>query len=164
MIKILATAACGLLLTGCVSMSRSSAVNAMSAEDAGRWRVSEITLAVDPAVKVSPQFETIFREHVKTKLDACATGGMPVRLEATVERLDKSNAVMTAVIAGANVLRGSARLVDPASGRAVAEYKVGQTVVGRAVAVVVMAKAEEQLSDGFGDELCKQAFPALSKK
>jgi hypothetical protein len=41
---------------------------------------------------------------------------------------------------------------------------VGQTVVGRSVAVVVMAKAEEQLSDGFGEELCKQAFPTVSKK
>ncbi|MDB5434479.1 MAG: hypothetical protein JWR47_736, partial [Phenylobacterium sp.] len=44
------------------------------------------------------------------------------------------------------------------------DYKVGQTVVGRSVAVVVMAKAEEELSDGFGDELCKQAFPTLVAK
>ena len=28
------------------------------------------------------------------------------------------------------------------------------------VAVFVMAEAEEQMSHGFGAELCKQAFPA----
>ena len=164
MIRILATAACGLLVTGCVSLSRSSPVNAMGAEDSGRLRVTEITLSVDPLVKVSPQFEAIFKAHVKAKLDACATGDRPARLDATIERLDKSNAVMVAIVAGANVVRGTAKLTDLASGRAVADYKVGQTIVGRSVAVFAMARAEEQLSDGFGDELCKQAFPTESKK
>ncbi len=72
--------------------------------------------------------------------------------------------MLTAVVAGANVLRGTAKLVDVSTGQTVADYNVGQTVVGGRFAVVVMAEAEEQLSDGFGEELCKQAFPALSKK
>jgi hypothetical protein len=164
MIKVLATAACGLLLTGCVSLSRSTPVNAIGADDAGQLRITEITLSVDPLVKVSPQFEAIFKEHVKAKLDACARGERPARLDATIERLDKSNALMVAIVAGANVVRGSAKLTDMESGRAVADYKIGQTVVGRSVAVIVMATAEEQLSDGFGDELCKQAFPAAPRK
>jgi hypothetical protein len=153
-------AACGaMLLSGCVSLSRSSTVTALPAGDAARLKVSEITLTVADGVKVSPKFEAIFRQRVQAKLDACAKCDRPVRLEARVDRLDKSNAVMTAIVAGANVLRGSARLVDVNSGAVVADYRVGQTVVGRSVAVVVMAKAEEELSDGFGDELCKQAFP-----
>ena len=162
--RILLAAGAALLLSGCMSLSRSSTVTALPAGDAAQLKVSEIKLTVADGVKVSPKFEDIFRQHVQAKLDACAKGGRPVRLEAKVDRLDKSNAVMTAIVAGANVLRGSARLVDVSSGAVVADYQVGETVVGRSVAVVVMAKAEEQLSDGFGDELCKQAFPKPSTK
>jgi hypothetical protein len=162
--RILLAAGAALLLSGCMSLSRSSTVTALPTGDASRLRVSEIKLTVADRVKVSPKFEETFREHVQAKLDACAKGDRPVRLEAKVDRLDKSNAVMTAIVAGANVLRGSARLVDVGSGAVVADYQVGQTVVGRSVAVVVMAKAEEQLSDGFGDELCKQAFPKPARK
>jgi hypothetical protein len=164
MIKVLLAAGCALALSGCMSLSRSSTISALPSGDAAQLKVTEIKLAVGDGLKVSPQFQDIFRQHVQAKLDGCATGLRPVRLEAKVDRLDKSNAVMTAIVAGANVLRGSADLVDVDTGKTVASYTVGQTVVGRSVAVVAMAQAEEQLSDGFGDELCKQAFPTVSKK
>ena len=164
MIKVLLAAGCSLALAGCMHMSRSSTVTALPAADAGQLKVTDIKVTVGEGVKVTPQFQDIFREHVQKKLDVCATGQRPVRLEAQVDRLDKSNAVLTAVVAGANVLRGSAKLVDVATGQTIADYAVGQTVVGGRFAVVVMAEAEEQLSDGFGDELCKQAFPTVSKK
>jgi hypothetical protein len=164
MIKVLFAAAAALALSACMSLSRSSTLTALPAGEAARLKVTEIRLTVSDAVKVSPKFDEIFREHVQAKLDKCATGEQPVRLEAKVDRLDKSNAVLTAIVAGSNVLRGSAKLVDVSSGAVIGDYQVGQTVVGRSVAVVVMAKAEEQLSDGFGEELCKQAFPSVSPK
>jgi len=164
MIKVLIVAGSALALAGCMHMSRSATVTALPAGDAANLKVTDIRLSVGASVKVTPQFQDIFRQHVQAKLDACATGQRPVRLEAQVDRLDKSNAVLTAVVAGANVLRGSAKLVDVKTGQTVADYTVGQTVVGGRFAVVVMAEAEEQLSDGFGDELCKQLFPAASKK
>jgi hypothetical protein len=163
-IRVLLGAACALALSGCVSLSRSSSVAALPPDAAAHARITEIKLATAPGLKVSPHFVDTFRQHVQAKLDACAKGDRPVRLEAQVDRLDKSNAVMTAIVVGSNVLRGSARLVDIGSGQEVANYKIGRTVVGRSVAVVVMAKAEEQLSDGFGDELCKQAFPSPPQK
>ena len=164
MIKAAFVAVAALALSGCMSLSRSSTITALPAGDAGHVKVTEIRLTVADAVKVSPKFDDIFRQHVQAKLDKCAAGDRPVRLEAKVDRLDKSNVVLTAVVAGSNVLRGSARLVDIATGAEIGDYQVGHTVVGRSVAVVVMAKAEEQLSDGFGEELCKQAFPAVAAK
>jgi hypothetical protein len=164
MIKAFLLTGCALALTGCVSMSRSSAVAALPLDVAANAKVTEIRLVTGPDVKVTPQFDAVFQKHVQAKLDGCFKGERAVRLEAQVDRLDKSNAVLTAVVAGANVLRGSAKLVDLSTGRTVADYNVGQTVVGGRFAVVVMAEAEEQLSDGFGDELCKQAFPTISKK
>ena len=164
MIKVLLAAGCSLALAGCMHMSRSSTVTALPAGDAAQLKVADIKVTVGDGVKVTPQFPDIFRQRVQAKLDACATGERAVRLEAQVDRLDKSNAVLTAVVAGANVLRGSAKLVDVGTGQTVADYTVGQTVVGGRFAGGVMAEAEEQLSDGFGDELCKQIFPTVSKK
>ena len=151
-------AACGLLmLGGCVSLSRSAAVAPTPGDLAATGRVTEIVLTSTPG-SVSPQFPEIFRSRVQAKLDACATGARPLRLEATVERLSKTNPVVTAVVAGANVLRATARLQDVETGAFAGEYQIGQTVVGGRVAVIVMAEAEEQMSDAFGDELCKQVF------
>lgn len=147
-----------LALGGCVSMSRSSPVAELPDDWAAQGKVSEIVLRAGD-IKVSPQFEQTFKGRVQTKLDQCAKGQRPLRLEASVTRLDKANVVMTAVIGGANVLRGEAKLVDVATGQTVGAYNVGETVVGGRVAVFVMAEAEEQLSDAFGQELCEQAFP-----
>ena len=162
MIRTAAVAVAALSLAGCVSMSRSEAVSPLSADWASNGRVTEVTLSKGD-LKVTPEFDAIFQSRVKAKLDACATGTRPLRLEARIDRLDKANPVLTTVVAGANVLRGEARLVDVATGQTVADYKVGKTVVGGRFAIVVMGQAEEQLSDAFGDELCKQAFAAASK-
>lgn len=158
-------AAAGLLalsLSACVSMSRSEAVSPLPADLAANSRVAEVRLTRSQDLKVTEQFDDIFKSRVQAKLAECAKGARPLRLEAELERLDKANPVVTAVVAGSNVLRGSARLVDIATGQVVADYKVGKTIVGGRFAVVVMGEAEEQLSDAFGDELCKQAFAAAN--
>jgi hypothetical protein len=147
-----------LALGGCANLSRSSTAAPLAPELARNSRVDEVVLASAPA-SVSPEFEAIFRLRVKKKLDECATGDRPLRLEASVERLTRTNPVMTAVLAGANVLRGSARLVDVETSAPAGEFQIGRTVVGARMGAIVMAQAEEQLSDAFGDELCKQAFP-----
>jgi hypothetical protein len=154
---LLATVA-ALALAGCVSLSRSETVAALPPELTANARVTEIVLTRMPDLKVTPGFDDLFRQRVQAKLDACATGQRPLRLDAVITRFDKANPVLTAVVAGSNVLRGSARLVDVETGQTVGDYKVGKTVVGGRFAVVVMAEAEEQLSDAFGEELCKQAF------
>lgn len=151
-----ALAAAG-LLCGCVNLSRSEPVAALAPEVAADGRVTEVALTRGD-IAVSPEFEDIFRQRVQAKLDGCARGTRLLRLEARIDRLDKANPVVTAVVAGANVLRGSARLVDAATGEALGEYRIGSTVVGGRVAVIRMAQAEEQMSDAFGQELCRQAF------
>jgi hypothetical protein len=156
-------AACAAALGGCLNLSRSQSLAPLPGELATGGRVSEIVLRRAPELKVSGGFDELFRTRVQAKLDACANGQRPLRLEASIDRLDKANPVLTAVVAGANVLRGTARLVDPASGQMVGEYKLGRTIVGRSLAVIAMSEAEEQLSDAFGDELCKQAFASRSR-
>lgn len=151
-----------LALGGCVSMSRSSTVSSLSADWTRDGRVETVVVKRGDGLKLTPQFDGIFRDRVKARLATCARGARPLRLEARIDRLDKANPVMTTVVAGANVLRGEARLVDVATGKVVADYKVGRTIVGGRFAIIVMGQAEEQLSDAFGDEMCKQAFPAVT--
>ena len=146
-----------LALCGCVNMSRSQAVQPLAADWSRDGRVTEIVLSRGD-LKVTPGFDELFKARVQARLDGCAKGSRPLRLEARIDRLDKANPVMTAVVAGANVLRGSARLIDVATGQPVGDYQVGRTVVGGRFAVITMGQAEEQLSDAFGDELCRQAF------
>jgi hypothetical protein len=158
-IRSLIVTVSAVILCGCVSMSRSQAVAPLPADWSKTGRIEEIVLT-RAELKVTPGFDEVFKSRVKAKLDACATGTRPLRLEANIDRLDKANPLMTTLVAGANVLRGQARLVDIATGQVVADYKVGKTIVGGRFAIVVMGEAEEQLSDAFGEELCKHAFAA----
>jgi hypothetical protein len=158
-LRLAAVLAAAGLASGCVNLSRSAPVAALPAEAARDGRVDEVVLTKAPET-VSPEFAALFRERVKAKLDGCATGARPLRLEASVERLTRTNPVVTAVVAGANVLRGTARLVDVGTGQVVGQYRIGSTVVGGRIAVIRMAQAEEQMSDAFGQELCEQAFAA----
>ena len=154
-----AAAASAVMLAGCVSTSSSEAVSAMGADWRTTSRVETVVLERG-ALDVTPEFDDIFRQRVKAKLDACATGQRPLRLEAKLTKLSKANPLVTAILIGQNKVRGEARLVDVATGRVVGEYRIGQTVTGGRVGVIEMAEAEEQMSDGFGEEVCKQAFGA----
>lgn len=145
-------------LSGCLSMSRSEAVAPIDASVAQGARVTEVRLTTEDQVTVRPEFQGIFRERVQTRLNACATGARPLRLDAEITRLDRANPAQVMLIGGANVLRGNARLVDPATGEVVGEYEIGKTIIGGRWSIFQMAESEEQLSDAFGAELCEQAF------
>jgi hypothetical protein len=157
-VSVIALIGAALSLSACVGMSRSAPVTALDPAMAAGARVSEIRLTTDAKVTVRPEFAGIFRDHVQARLDDCAAGNRPLRLEASISRFDRANPAQVLLIGGANVLRGHARLVDPASGRVVAEYDIGRTIVGGRLGVFQMAESEEQLSDAFGAELCDQAF------
>ena len=101
-------------LSGCVNLSRSAAVAPMT--QAQDYRVAAVDLTVDPGIETTPEFANLFRQRVQTELDGCAQGRRPLRLEASITRLDRANPVQVALIGGANVLRGQARLIDGKSG------------------------------------------------
>lgn len=160
LLPLAAIALVGLSTSACVSMSRSSAVTPLPAALASGSRVSEIRVTTGEGVGSRPQFAGIFQERVGAELSQCATGTRPLRLEATIDRLDRANPAQVMIVGGANVLRGHARLIDPSNGRVVGEYEIGKTIVGSRFSIFQMAESEEQLSDAFGSELCKQAFDA----
>ncbi|MBN8551414.1 MAG: hypothetical protein J0L52_00795 [Caulobacterales bacterium] len=143
-------------LGGCVNLSRSEALAPIAG--AAGYRVAGVNLTLDPEIETTPEFAGIFQARVQAELDGCAQGQRPLHLEASISRLDRANPVQVAVIGGANVLRGRARLIDPATGHVVGNYEIGRTVIGARIAVFEMAESEEQLSTAFGQELCDLAF------
>ena len=157
MIRISVVLAASALLAGCVNLSRTAAVEPAPAELVRDARVERIVLTARE-IGARPEFEAIFQQRVKAKLDQCARGTVPLRLEAALDRLDKTDPLVTALLFGANVLRGAATLVREDTGEVVGRYQIGRTIVGRGPAVIQMAEAEEQLSDAYGEELCKAAF------
>jgi len=148
---------CTLLAAACVSMSASETVTTLPADIAANARVDEIRLTRGD-IRVGEGFDELFRTRVKAKLDACAKGSRGLRLDASIHRYERTNPVITTVLAGRNVIRGEARLTEIATGKEVAVYQIGHTVVGGKLGILAMGQAEQQLSDAFGTELCNQAF------
>ncbi|MBX7249455.1 MAG: hypothetical protein K1X35_10485 [Caulobacteraceae bacterium] len=155
---LLPVLAVALMTAGCISTSNSEAVSQLSGDWRRDARVETVTLSRPDDLRVTPEFNALFTQRVKAKVDACATGQRPLRLEARLDKLTKANPFVTAILFGQNKVRGSARLVDVQTGQVVGEYVIGRTVTGSRVGVIQMAEAEEQLSDGFGAEICRQAF------
>ncbi len=155
-ILVLALAA---TLGGCVTKSKSAVIAPLAATWVENGRVDEIVFDGGGIEGVSPAFAQTFQTNVKAKLDACAKGGRPLKLEASIRRLDKANKAMVIVLGGGkSAVRGHAKLIDPATGATVGEYDIGQNVVGARPAMLVMLNAEQTLSKAFGDELCARAF------
>jgi hypothetical protein len=157
-ILAVSAAAVAASLAGCVSTSSSEAVSAMSSDWRTNGRIESVTLERPSDLQVTAEFDSLFAQRVKAKVDTCATGQRPLRLEARLTRLSKANPFVTAILFGQNKVKGSARLVDVETGQVVGEYTIGRTVTGSRIGVLQMAEAEEQLSDGFGAEICRQAF------
>lgn len=157
--RLILAAAASAALAGCISTSSSEAVSGLPSNWSSDSRIESVVLQLDPELNVSTEFDDLFRERVKAGLDRCAAGSRPLRLEARLDKLTKANPFVTAILFGQNKVRGTARLVDVATDQMVGEYRIGRTVTGSRVGVIAMAEAEEQLSDGFAAEVCRQAFP-----
>ena len=160
MLRAIVAVSAAALLAGCISKSNSEVVSALPTDWSKVSRVETITLDRNPEIKVSDEFDAVFQSRVKARLDKCATGDRPLRLEAKIDKVSKANPFVTAILFGQNKVRGTARLIDVQTGEVLGEYKIGQTITGSRVGVVAMAQAEEQLSEAFGAEVCSQAFGA----
>jgi len=147
-----------LALAGCAT-SRSDLVAAKT-EVLRMGHIAKVDLVDRPAdLKVTPDFDALFESHVKGRLDRCAKGEWPLRLEAKITRLTKANPIATTLVVGANTVIGEARIIDVASGEVVGEFSINHRLIGSRLGYLFMAQAEEQMSNSFGNEVCKQAFP-----
>jgi len=145
-------------LGGCVSSGGGDTVKQIASNVSTSSYVDKIVLVSAPH-NVSTTFPATFTEKVKSKLDRCATGKAPLRLEVMIIEFHQSNPAMTVLVGSSNLIKGTARLIDPATDAVVADYDVTRSVgAGGLLGAAIMADGESQMSDAFGDELCKRAF------
>src|SRR5678815_910919 len=96
----------------------------------------------DRTRKVGADFQSIFAAQVKSKLDACAQGPRPLRLEARVTEYFRTHPVFTTLLVGRNRIRGVAVLTDIGTGREVGRYKIGKTIIGGRFGIIAMGPAQ----------------------
>ncbi len=159
-IGIAALTAC--ILSGCVTSSGGDTIKPLSAERARTASIGDVVLSSAPTT-VSPEFAGIFDRLVTEQMAKCATGSQPLRLEVRLSEMKGANPAMAYLVGDSNVIRGTAALIDPATGETVGDYEISRSSGGGGLfAAINMAQAEEQMSRAFGDELCKRAFPQAS--
>ena len=145
-------------LSGCVTSSTGDTIKPLSADRARGASIGDIVLVAKPET-VSAEFPGIFETRVREELAKCATGANPLRLNVRIIELKGANAAMTVLVGDSNVIRGSAALVDPATGEIVGDYEINQSTGGGGIiAAMSMGQAEEQMSRAFGKALCDRAF------
>lgn len=165
MIKRVALAALLLSQSAC-SMSSSDTVKALPADMAGRSHVADIVVRSLPD-HVSPDFRSILVAALRKHLAACAHGTQPLQLDVTVARVSSENPAKTILVGDSDVIKGSAQLIDPATGAVVGDYDIAHSIGGGGVLLgasgivagaAVMAYPEEQMADSFAGEICNRAF------
>ncbi|MBJ7484048.1 hypothetical protein [Brevundimonas sp.] len=145
-------------LSGCVTSSTGDTIKPLSADRARDASIGDIVLVAKPDT-VSAEFAGIFETRVREELAKCATGSSPLRLNVRIIEMKGANAAMTVLVGDSNVIRGSAALIDPATGEIVGDYEINQSTGGGGlIAAVSMGQAEEQMSRAFGKALCDRAF------
>lgn len=147
-----------LLLAACVSSGGGDTVKPLASDISSNAFVSQIELRTPPA-NASPTFQHTFVRSVSDKLKTCAKGSRPLKLVVEISEFKKANAAATFLVGSSNNIRGSAKFEDPATSEVLADFDIHRSVGGGGlVAMAAMAQAEEQMSNAFGDELCKKAF------
>lgn len=149
-----------LLLGACASGNGTAAIQALPSSLAAGARVASVNVSNVPQTGVSADFESVFESSVQNKLNACAQGSEPLTLDVSLDGFDRANPTMTWLLADQNAIAGTARLKN-AAGAVVGEYRIRRTFTASGlIGVAMMSQAEDQMSQAFGDELCKQAFPS----
>lgn len=159
MMRLMAILAGGALATaGCASSSGTQATRDLAANLASDARVTAVRVA--DGGPGSPVFREMFKLRVQERLDGCAHGTTPLTAEVTIDTFQPANVVVAALIPAQSRIAGTTRLID-ADGELVAQYRIQRSLTaGGVVGATLAATAETQMSHAFGDELCKQAFPA----
>jgi len=145
-------------LSGCVSSGGADTIKAIASDVSSNAYVKDISVEAPPGV-TGPDFKTVFVSRVGDKLKACAKGARPLRLAVEITEFKRANAAATVLVGSSNRIRGSAKLYSLEDNALVADYDINRSVGGGGlVAMAAMAQADEQMSNAFGEELCKRAF------
>jgi hypothetical protein len=146
------------LLTGCHTYGSSETIKPLPGDLIKASSISDIEIKALPP-DASPDFRDKLNTALLTETKKCATGAHPLKLSVSIGRLTGQNVALTLLVGDSEDIKGSAQLIEPASGTVVGDYDINKSVGGGGViAAVGMAGGEAKLADAFASEICKQAF------
>ena len=133
------------------------AVRPLSVAAATSSYVSDIDVSV--VTEEAPQsLAGTLETELRKELDGCATGSVPVRLEAFVTQYEGPDAVRALLIGHGLGMRGSAQIYA-SNGDLIGDYDVARSLGGGGIIpTVVMENGEEILSNAFAREICEEVF------
>ena len=145
-------------LTGCHTYGSSEAIKSLPSDLIAAANVSDIEIKALPP-DISPEFSQKLNTALFTETKRCATGGHPLKLSVSIGRVTTENAAQTILVGDSEDIKGSAQLIEPASGTVVGDYDINKSIGGGGVfAAIGMAGGEAKLANAFAHELCQQAF------
>lgn len=148
----------GLGLAGCVNSTSGDVILPLAPARAATASVGELVLVSAPAT-VSAEFPAIFQREVRERLDKCARGSRPLRMEVRITELEGSNVAKAYLVGDSNVIRAQVVLIEPGTGEKVGDYEVSRSVGGGGLfAALAMAEAEEQMTGALATDICERAF------
>jgi len=151
-------AAAGLGLGACVNSSSGDVILPLAPARAATASVGELVLISAPST-VSAGFPAIFQREVRERLDKCARGARPLRMEVRITELEGSNVAKAYLVGDSNVIRAQVVLIEPGTGETVGDYEVSRSVGGGGLfAALAMAEAEEQMTGALATDICERAF------
>jgi hypothetical protein len=144
-------------LSACASSDVSS-INAASQDQIQGIRVSAVSVTLDTA-KPNPALQAALQEELESAMPLCATGDVDHRLDVVVTDFEEQD-VGKAIFLGDEIeLEGRAEFVDAATGLQTGAYFVENSFAwGGFIGAAMMSDAEESLSKGFAEQLCKRVF------
>ena len=145
-------------LAGCVNSSSGDIIMPLARDRAATASIGEIVLTGAPTT-VSEGFPVIFQREARERLDKCARGDRPLRMEVRITELEGSNVAKAYLVGDSNVIRAQVLLIEPATGATVGDYEVSRSIGGGGLfAALAMAEAEEQMSAELATDICERAF------
>jgi hypothetical protein len=145
------------MVGGCATSS-SDVVKPLPEALAKNGFIETVDITAIPA-NVSPDFQPTLLADLQKTTKSCATGAEPLRLEVNVAQFKGQNAALTILIGDTNLIKGSARLIDPASKEVVGDYEITRSIGGGGlIGALAMAGPEASMADAFAKEVCRQAF------
>ncbi|MTJ79460.1 MAG: hypothetical protein F8N37_00350 [Telmatospirillum sp.] len=120
--------------------------------------VNDVTISSVPD-NVTGEFRSTLDMALRTELQKCAKGTIPLRLEVAVTLYSPQNAFQTIMIGDSNKIKGTAKLVDPRANTVLGDYDINASQGGGGIiGALAMSGAEGQMSTAFASEICSKAF------
>lgn len=157
---VMAASACALVLAGCVTAT-STTTHPLTVDLMDDGFVQEVNVGAAPEANITARFAESMEEKLQSELADCADGAHPLRVDVALERAKAANPLKSMLFTDTNKIVGHVTIYSLETGAIEGQYDVdwkNRGGLGLTGAFIQSAMGQEQVTDGFADEICRRAF------